>query len=328
MRTYDKPWQDYSDLLALMKSRNLICDDEDKVLMALRDIGYYRLSGYLYPFRVRKRGRKNEPPMDFYLTNTPFELVLDTYVQDQKLRLLILEAVERFEVSLRARVVHELTRSGACSYVSDRTLYSNDFFEKKHKEWLARRRQKFNGARHELAHHHRSVYHPPHALWAVAETWDFGTLTMLTEGLSNSTLELLSETYGLEHPSTFRNILRPIREARNCSAHHARVWNYHFSNIRKPAREALANSPSLAPIARSFPYGEHTPKAKIYPILLLLSYLIQRISPDSTWTERLTEHLEDWEKIQWGPVQLKALGIPQNWRDDLDILHPKPRNAT
>ena len=46
-----KVWKSYEEQLEILKSRGLQIGDEKKALAYLRTIGYYRLSGYLYPFR-------------------------------------------------------------------------------------------------------------------------------------------------------------------------------------------------------------------------------------------------------------------------------------
>ncbi len=46
-----KPWKSFVDQLTLLKNRGLECDDETAALDYLERIGYYRLSGYWYPFR-------------------------------------------------------------------------------------------------------------------------------------------------------------------------------------------------------------------------------------------------------------------------------------
>jgi abortive infection bacteriophage resistance protein len=48
---YTKPRLTYEEQLALLESRDLICTDRDDALQKLRALGYYRVSGYVYPFR-------------------------------------------------------------------------------------------------------------------------------------------------------------------------------------------------------------------------------------------------------------------------------------
>lgn len=48
-----KPWKSYEEQLDLLIVRGLVVTDRSKALDYLQRIGYYRLSGYWYPFRER-----------------------------------------------------------------------------------------------------------------------------------------------------------------------------------------------------------------------------------------------------------------------------------
>lgn len=48
-----KPWKSYEEQLDLLISRGLVVTDRSRALDYLQRIGYYRLSGYWYPFRER-----------------------------------------------------------------------------------------------------------------------------------------------------------------------------------------------------------------------------------------------------------------------------------
>lgn len=86
----------YHDQLELLQSRGLYVEDTERATFYLKNIGYYRLSGYLKNFQKRD---SNE-----FFSETTFEKVLKLYVFDRKLRLLFLDAIERIEVSFRAIV--------------------------------------------------------------------------------------------------------------------------------------------------------------------------------------------------------------------------------
>ncbi|MET3635907.1 hypothetical protein [Curtobacterium oceanosedimentum] len=50
--SYAKPWLSIDEQIALLRERGLSIEDHDRAAAALQESGYYRLSGYLYPFRV------------------------------------------------------------------------------------------------------------------------------------------------------------------------------------------------------------------------------------------------------------------------------------
>lgn len=47
----DKPFKTYDEQLQLLISRGMAVENQARALKKLRDIGYYRLSGFWYPCR-------------------------------------------------------------------------------------------------------------------------------------------------------------------------------------------------------------------------------------------------------------------------------------
>lgn len=84
--------------------------DEDKAKACLSRIGYYRLSAYWYPNRKselytdRADGRQKTRVLDDFRDGTKFSDALDFYVFDKKLRLLVLDALERVEIGVRTDI--------------------------------------------------------------------------------------------------------------------------------------------------------------------------------------------------------------------------------
>ena len=59
-----KQWKSYTQQLQLLESRGMIVTDNAKALNYLERVGYYRLSGYWYPFRqidVQASKAQNKP---------------------------------------------------------------------------------------------------------------------------------------------------------------------------------------------------------------------------------------------------------------------------
>ncbi|KAE9627468.1 Abi family protein [Aeromonas veronii] len=50
---YSKPWLSHREQLNQLQQRGMTVTDEEAALDYLERIGYYRLSGYWYPFRER-----------------------------------------------------------------------------------------------------------------------------------------------------------------------------------------------------------------------------------------------------------------------------------
>ena len=102
MTVYDKPAVSTDEHIELLRKRGLLIPDELRAKAYLANISYFRLSAYARPFY-----RPNQPNHHF-IQGTTFEDVLKRYVFDRELRLLLLDAIERLEVALRAQVTNTL----------------------------------------------------------------------------------------------------------------------------------------------------------------------------------------------------------------------------
>ena len=91
MKNYTKPPLTYIEQANLLLSRGLIADKND-LIKKLKAVSYYRLSGYWHPFRN---------PNDTFKPGTTLEEIWKRYTFDRQLRLLVIDAIERVEVSER-----------------------------------------------------------------------------------------------------------------------------------------------------------------------------------------------------------------------------------
>ena len=71
--------------------------DRELIVARLASVNYYRLSGYCYPFRNLD---------DTFRPGTTFAAVWQRYVFDRRLRLLVMDAIERIEVAVRFQLAY------------------------------------------------------------------------------------------------------------------------------------------------------------------------------------------------------------------------------
>jgi abortive infection bacteriophage resistance protein len=82
--------------------------DRDELIARLRAVSYYRLSGYLFPFRARDASGKL---LDSFIPGTKLDTVWRRYTFDRRLRLILLDAIERIEVAVRTRFVYHFVHA-------------------------------------------------------------------------------------------------------------------------------------------------------------------------------------------------------------------------
>ena len=94
--SFTKPYSSPEQIVQILKSRGMLMENEHKAESYLLNIGYHRLSAYIYPFY-------KSPKSDLMLKEgTTFEQVLTLYRFDKKLRMLLFNEIEKIEVAIRS----------------------------------------------------------------------------------------------------------------------------------------------------------------------------------------------------------------------------------
>lgn len=91
-----------ADLIALLKQRGMLFNDEPSVHHFLENISYYRLKGYWWDMQADYTLHTLKP-------NTYFEDILDRYTFDRHLRLILFDAIEHIEIALRTKMIYHLS---------------------------------------------------------------------------------------------------------------------------------------------------------------------------------------------------------------------------
>lgn len=104
MTSYQRTILTTSDLLQKYKDAGLIITDDQKVVDAINEIGYYRLKGYSYHLL--------NPLTHQYSPGILFDTILNIYQFDAELRSLLFEMTCRIEVALRARFCEAVLQAG------------------------------------------------------------------------------------------------------------------------------------------------------------------------------------------------------------------------
>lgn len=169
---YSKPPLTYADQAARLLSRGLNADPAtlEKRLAA---VSYYRLTGYLYPFR--------QPGSDDFQPGTSLDVVWRRYTFDRRFRLLIMDPIERVEIALRSQLVYEHAhRHGAFGYETAATMPG--LTGQQHRGFLSQISAETKRSSEVFVQHFRSKYGSHHSrlpIWSAAEIMSLGaTLTL------------------------------------------------------------------------------------------------------------------------------------------------------
>lgn len=310
---YVKPWMSYQDQLTQLISRGLIVTDQPKALSCLERIGYYRLSGYWYPFRDRSGSGSGQTVLDSFKVGSTFENAVNLYIFDKELRLLALDALERIEIALRVDISHLLGKYSSFAYwdpsVFHRT-FSQDIDPQtgitKHHTWLTKHGQLINRSKEEFVKHNKSKYGLPLAIWVACEVWDFGTMSTLYNGLAESDQDIISTKYGISNGRIFASWLRSLNYLRNVCAHHSRLWN---RNIVDQAR-----LPPEAEVPWVLPFvTDNHARARCFLLFWMARHLLQVINPTSTWANRVKLHMLSFPDLTAIGLDLNSMGVVPGW---------------
>ncbi len=304
-----KQWKSYTQQLQLLESRGMIVTDNAKALNYLERVGYYRLSGYWYPFRqidVQASKAQNKPiRKNEFVQQSNFENIVDLYIFDKKLRLLALDALERIELAVRVDVAHLLGKRDRNAHQIADCLHGN--FTKKlikngknagkteHAVWLEKYNALLYQARREpFIEHHKKHYEGCVPVWVAIEIWDFGLLSRMYSGLKYQDQQCIAEKYNIKSGEIFAKWLRSLNFVRNVAAHHSRLWNINILELSPQVDnwQPMNN-------ARPFFY------------FCIIQHLLKRICPNSTWSERFKQLLAEFPQIGNGMITLGDFGIAQ-----------------
>lgn len=310
---YTKPYLTVPQQRQLLESRGMDIPDAAKADEYLRRIGYYRLSAYWHPFRTLG----TNPDGAHFLENsfkpgTTFKHATDLYAFDKGLRLIVLDAIERIEVSVRTEFALAL---GQISPLAHRS--SNNFEGKfsrvrpahtqsRYDEWLAKLDQKAAASKEEFAQHFRARYAgDAMPIWIAVELLDFSPLSIALSEIKHAQQQQISTSYGGTGFRLIQSWIRALCDVRNISAHHSRLWNKPLVN--QPAIPRAGEAPDLDHL-------RHAPdqNRRIYAALAVMRFLLREINPRTNWSTRLKEHVATFPGDAPN-IGLRDAGFPDDW---------------
>jgi len=262
---YSKPFLTITEQIEQLKSRGMYFEDEDKARYYLENLNYYRLSAYWLPFELNHQSHT-------FKDGTTFERVLELYIFDRELRLLMLDAIERVEVSVRSRFAYEISQK----YGSHPHLNESIFKSLPHyKKTLSKLKSEIDRSKEPFIRHFKEKYSeefPP--IWASVELMTLGQVSNWFSLVKlRQDRQLIAKYYGLDE-KVIASFLHHLTIIRNICAHHSVLWN------KKLTLEFVIPKE----MQDKFNANE---KRKLFNTFVMLEYLMDKISSNHHWRERL-----------------------------------------
>lgn len=297
---YDKPALSIADQAERLKQRGLQFTDDARIQHYLTYIGYYRLSAYWLPFEqhlANGQARNHQ-----FQPGTCFEQVLSLYIFDRKLRLLVMEAIERIETAIRTHWAHALAmRHGPHAHM-DASLFKSPW---QHASDIARMAGDLQDSSEIFITHYRRQYSEPYLppIWAVVETLTLGALSRWFKATKSTDAKReVAQSLGMPTIEVLEQVLHALTPVRNVCAHHGRLWNRRFT-LQLPHIKRLKGQMVIEQID-----GQAQPSRQIYNYLMVMAHLMRRINPGSSWQQRLRQHVQSARADQQ-----QAMGFPVGW---------------
>lgn len=288
---FTKPPTTYGQQVALLQARGMDFQDPVGAENHLQHLNYYRLTAYWLPFEASHEPHRFRP-------GTTFEAVLSLYDFDRRLRLLLLDALERIEVSVRSQWAYQMAHlHGAHSHL-DSTLARNQSHGTENR-LLLEKEVKRSG---EIFIKHLSAAYsePLPPVWAICEVMSLGLLSRWFGNLGPAaTRKAIALPFQVDE-AVLDSWLNHLRTVRNCCAHHSRVWNRDFTQTPKLAFSKPAG------LGSQFSSGSR----RIYNTLVLMLHLMDCASPGHSWRAKLRGLLIDPESPPLG-----KLDFPADWEN-------------
>lgn len=277
-----------------IKSRGMLIDDDLRAEVILKSIGYYRMSAYWYPFRVRDNGNV----LSKFEVGTNFNQVVFLYEFDRSLRLLIMDAIERVEISIRTTIVNELAQKYNSFFHAKASNFHPNF---KHSKWLSGVTEEVERSSDEFISHYKNKYdgYPIVPLWMTTEVMSLGKLSFMYQGLQNDDKKLISNHFQIHH-KRLTDWLHVITYVRNVCAHHSRLWNRELS-IRPDQTKDINWLPPITPR-----------NDRIFYVLLILRQLMRGFDNGQDWKLQL-ENLID--TISHDKKAMQMMGFADRWKE-------------
>ena len=195
----------------------------------MMSIGYYRLSAYFSPF---------QEPKGQFIKGASFDDILDLYIFDRKLRLHVLDALERIEVAVRSVISNSLCEVYGSHWYENKEVFNKKFTEDKnegYREFLNQIQTQAKKRWHDSCVHYCNTYNVPvlPPAWMIIEFMPMGTWSIVYSNLRKNKIRQRASKFFSFMGNDFCGWLHALTLIRNCCAHHNRFWDKIFPPYAK-----------------------------------------------------------------------------------------------
>jgi abortive infection bacteriophage resistance protein len=294
MAEFNKKSLSAQEQLELLIKRGLIVTDKSSAIKTLQLTGYYRLSAYMRNFQTGDEHK--------FKPNTTFQIIVDLYNFDKRLRSICFDSIEKIEIAYRAAISNVMCKKYDSHWFYDKSAFIKedcvqtvcDLIQNE----ICKKRTNNEYAETFICKYYEKYCSPNlPPFWMVIETFTIGSLNRLLHSINWQHKREIIECLGFTNDKKFMvktNWLYALCVVRNICAHHSRLFNRTF-RIKPTIHKGVAEL-------------DNNSNDKFYYIAQIIDYYLKTLDNDNSFENSLLELFNNYPAID----KIK-LGFPQNW---------------
>jgi hypothetical protein len=271
--------------IKLLKSREVVIEDENFAKKFLRIYNYYFVTGYLHPYKTS----------DDKYKNISFNGIVTQIKFDMRLREICMYALDIIEKGLKTIIAYEFSHNyenGNIAYAYS-LYFPND--EDKHTRLMEHYNVSLNNNKELPYVKHNMKTYEILPTWVAIELFTLGNIEKFFSMLDTNTKKKIEDIIGFPK-NKIQNWIENLRIFRNMVAHNQRLYNFSILSMPKKAKE----------------YNKQT--GKIFDYVIVMKYLFLDNEDWNTYVLPRLEYIFDDFKDN---IDLKCIGFPDDWKNIL-----------
>lgn len=280
--------------IQLLRDRKLNIPCEIRATKYLNNVGYYRLTGYMYHLQTRDGNHS-------FIGEVSFDNIINLYQFDKKLRAIIIEYMERIEVAVKAKLTNKYSvNHGFFWYTNDALFANKEIFYNINTEIAETFAEPQEGFLKSFKFNYNSEPSPPSNM--ALETLTLGKVSRLYKGLNNNAEKVeIANEFNLVS-SLLTSWLVYLTNVRNVCAHHSRLWNKKITADRPtiPGRDKFKFNGTMTDDFNTTMYG----------IISIMNKLLMSFNPENHFILKIEKLIEEYS------INAILMGFPEDWKTE------------
>ena len=307
----NKIFKNLDEQIDILKSRNLVIEDEEKAKNILLKENYFFINGYRHMFLEPNNNKK-------FIDGTTFDELYSTFIFDRNMRNIMFKHLLVVENNMKSVISYQLSKKYGYKekeYLDPKNFTQDSIKVRQVHDVLnkMKRQIRVNGKQHSATLHYLSHYgYVP--MWILVKVLSFGIIAELFSILKYEDQKSIADIYKMDVQdlSTYLYLLASFR---NLCAHEDILYNHRTQKVIPDSKyHSILN---IDKIENEYAYG----KNDLFAVVIMMKQLLS----DSEFSEFIKEigyeidMLDGKVKVVPLNVILHKIGFPDNWRDIKNI---------